>query len=74
MNKYNFDVTIAFLNVPHYTTTVSAINCYQAQQQALKQHRVETDCSTSELYNSSKSTAQITSWVPVANITNNKGE
>ena len=68
MNKYNFDVTIAFINVPHYKTTVGAINCYQATQQALKEHRIKTNCSASEMYDSRKSTAQIVNWSPIVSV------
>jgi len=65
MNKYKFNVVIAFLNMPHYKTVVNAINCYQAEQEALKKHRAETNCSASEMYDTSKSTAQIVNWAPV---------
>ena len=65
MNKYNFDVVISFLNLPEYKATVPAINGYQATQQAIKNHRVETGCSMNELYDSQKSTFQQVNWVPV---------
>ncbi len=66
MNKYKFNVVIAFLNIPHYKTTVNAINCYQAEQEALKEHRLASNCSVSEMYDTSKSTAQIVNWARVA--------
>ena len=65
MKKYKFNVVIAFLNIPHYKTKVAAINCYQAKQEALKEHRIKSNCSTSEMYDASKSTAQIVNWAPV---------
>ncbi len=65
MNKYNFEVVIAFLNVPFYKVTVAAINGYQATQQAIKEHRLENGCDTNEMYDSSKSTFQQLNWIPV---------
>jgi len=65
MKKFNFDVVISFVNLPEYKTTVPAINGYQATQQALKEHRIKTGCSTNEMYNSCNTTFQQVNWTPV---------
>lgn len=62
MNKYEFKVTIAFCNLPHYTTIVAAINGYQATQEALNEHRVKTGCGLNEMYDSGASKFQQLSW------------
>ena len=66
MDKYKFNVVIAFLEIPHYKTTVNAINCFQAKQEALKEHRLASNCSVNEMYDDSKSKAQIVNWAPEA--------
>lgn len=63
MNKYKFDVKISFLNLSEFRTQVVAINGYQATQQALKEHRLLTGCSMSEMYNNEKTTFQQVDWI-----------
>ena len=62
MNKYKFDVNIVFLNLPAYKTQATAINGFQAKQQALKEHRLLTGCSMSEMYDNEKSTFKQVDW------------